>query len=91
MGTRGDVSYIAGLPAVGSFCSACAEAVRVSYRKYCLSCGKAYMAFVVNEYPGMCRECWREEWVGKARRVARPLERAIKAKGTAPSEELKGG
>ena len=41
------------------------------------------MAYAVNEYPSMCRECWREEWEGEARRVALQLERAKKAQGAA--------
>lgn len=79
MGTRRDVTSIEGLASAGSFCAACAEVVKISYRRNCLYCGKEYTAYAVNEYPSLCRECWREEWEGEARRVALQLERAKKS------------
>src|SRR6266566_4954395 len=79
VGTRRDINPLIDVPNYGSYCPSCAVIVRAAYQRNCLYCGKPYIASAINKYAELCKQCWREDWVGEARRVAVHLKRAQEA------------
>ena len=78
-GTRREISPLTGVPNSGRYCPVCAEIVRAAYQRNCVYCKKSYIASAVNKYAELCKDCWRKEWLGEAKRVAIQLRRAQEA------------